>query len=194
MTTFLLWLLYLALHSLLAADSIKNRIAVRLPGWYRYYRLAYNLVALSGIGLLAAHFLQQPVAYLFEISTLSRLAGVLIGCAGAVVAVAAFRNYGTLEFAGLDQLPGQQAHARPPELHTGGMNAVVRHPLYTGTLLLLAGAWLYFPTVAATGIVAAVLVYLPFGIYFEEKKLRRQFGEAYAQYQRRVKCLIPGLV
>ncbi len=37
------------------------------------------------------------------------------------------------------------------------------------------------------------MVYLPFGIHFEEKKLRRQFGQAYLEYEKQVKRLIPGI-
>jgi protein-S-isoprenylcysteine O-methyltransferase Ste14 len=67
----------------------------------------------------------------------------------------------------------------------------VRHPLYTCGLLIV---WL--SPVMTWNLLALILgltVYILVGIHFEERKLRREFGEAYAAYQRRVPALIPGL-
>ena len=79
------------------------------------------------------------------------------------------------------------------QLSTQGFNALVRHPLYLGLLLLLLGWFLISPGLLVLVLLGSVLVYLPFGIYFEELKLKRQFGQAYLDYTKRVKCLIPGL-
>lgn len=186
MGTFLLWTGYFALHSLLAADWLKKRVAS--TSLHRYYRLCYNLIALSGLVLLAVCFFREPVNYLLAPSAFSRSGGLLLLLAGAAIILPAFRNYSLLEFSGLEHLTGA---APPPVLRTDGLNSWVRHPLYLGTLVAVVGGWLLFPTHAATAVAAAVLVYLPFGIYFEEKKLLRQFGEAYAEYRKRVKGLIP---
>ena len=37
-------------------------------------------------------------------------------------------------------------------------------------------------------------IYILVGAYFEERKLLREFGEAYAEYKRTTPMLIPGLV
>ena len=60
-------------------------------------------------------------------------------------------------------------------------------------LLVVAGLWCIWPSADMTATAAAVLVYLPAGIYWEEKKLIRQFGDAYRNYSQRVKRLIPGV-
>jgi protein-S-isoprenylcysteine O-methyltransferase Ste14 len=39
-----------------------------------------------------------------------------------------------------------------------------------------------------------VTLYFIIGAYFEERKLLRDFGEAYAEYKRRTPMLIPGLM
>jgi methanethiol S-methyltransferase len=60
--------------------------------------------------------------------------------------------------------------------------------------LLLLGLFLIYLQTSALLLLVSVVVYLPFGIYFEEKKLRSQFGQAYVDYAKRVKCLIPFIV
>ena len=43
------------------------------------------------------------------------------------------------------------------------------------------------------GFYLGVTLYVFIGAYFEERKLLRDFGEAYADYKRRTSFLIPGL-
>jgi protein-S-isoprenylcysteine O-methyltransferase Ste14 len=39
---------------------------------------------------------------------------------------------------------------------------------------------------------AALTIYVLVGIYFEERKLLREFGDAYAQYRSMTPMLLPG--
>jgi protein-S-isoprenylcysteine O-methyltransferase Ste14 len=81
------------------------------------------------------------------------------------------------------------------DLITTGPFALVRHPIYTGMLLLLF----------AIGIATAHERALPFAVPLfvagtlirtsrEEALLRAQFGAAYVDYARRVKRFIPGVI
>jgi protein-S-isoprenylcysteine O-methyltransferase Ste14 len=36
-----------------------------------------------------------------------------------------------------------------------------------------------------------VLVYIPIGIYFEEKKLIKMYGDQYVEYKKRVPAIFP---
>jgi protein-S-isoprenylcysteine O-methyltransferase Ste14 len=72
-----------------------------------------------------------------------------------------------------------------------GLYRWVRHPLYTAGLLFL---WL--TPLMTTSILAfnlAMSAYIAIGSVFEERRLVTEFGPAYADYQRRVPRLIPGL-
>lgn len=78
-------------------------------------------------------------------------------------------------------------------LRTRGPYAVVRHPIYTGLLGMLAGAvvlggggrWFVF--------LALNLVIVEAKIPFEERLLMGNFPDEYRQYRSRVPKLIPGL-
>lgn len=80
------------------------------------------------------------------------------------------------------------------QLVTRGPYSLIRHPIYTGLLLLflgnavLVGDW--------RGLVAVAIVFLSFWrkLRLEERWLSELFGEAYRQYKARTKALIPGVL
>lgn len=182
-------LLYGALHTLLAGQPVKDYARRRLGrAGARYYRLFFNLQA--GVTLLPVFFLawRLPDAEIYRIPAPWNLLTLLVqilALAGLWVGV---RQTGILQFLGLDAL----FSANPPDtarLVTGGLYRWVRHPLYTCGLLLL---WLV-PTMTWNLLALAIglTVYILVGIYFEERKLLREFGPAYAEYRRRTPALIP---
>ncbi len=125
--------------------------------------LRYHEVSRQGIGLLLMPLyalLAQPVETLF-------VAGVLFSVLGAVV-----------------RLYASGFIMKNQQLATEGPYSLVRHPLYTGNLLLLIGFTL------ASGLWWAALLsawfwwfYYPPAIEYEDRKLRRIFGEHCARWQ-----------
>lgn len=190
---FLHWAAYFTAHSLLASDAFKARVQRTFPGSRRYYRVAYNVLSVGWLGILLLDLARRPADYLFRTCFWSTALGGMLAVSGGVLLLAALWQYDLREFLGFQQLDKKVGAPEQPVLQTGGLNAYVRHPIYSGTLLFLTGAWLIFPTGYFLAAVASVFLYVPAGIYFEEKKLLRQFGAAYADYQKRVKRLIPGL-
>ncbi len=94
---------------------------------------------------------------------------------------------GAAEFLGLQQLVAGPSDES--ELVTDGLYRWVRHPLYTAGLLFI---WLL--PVMSTSLLALNLgltAYIYIGSIFEERKLLRELGPAYAEYQRQVPRLIP---
>lgn len=67
----------------------------------------------------------------------------------------------------------------------------VRHPLYTGTFLVVWGLFLKDATLKTLIMAICLTIYTLIGIYFEEKKLISSFGDDYLAYRRRVPMLFP---
>jgi protein-S-isoprenylcysteine O-methyltransferase Ste14 len=75
-------------------------------------------------------------------------------------------------------------------LQTTGVFGLVRHPIYSGLLLLALLETLARGSVLAWGLFVALAVLLEFKSRFEEQKLRQHFAE-YDAYQARVKKFVP---
>jgi protein-S-isoprenylcysteine O-methyltransferase Ste14 len=77
------------------------------------------------------------------------------------------------------------------ELVRTGPYAIVRHPIYSGIILALAGTVLGFGEIRALLGFVLVIVGIVLKSRLEEKFMSERFGEEYARYRREVKSLIP---
>ncbi|WP_265587306.1 methyltransferase family protein [Sphingomicrobium arenosum] len=86
---------------------------------------------------------------------------------------------------------GNPAGVPPQQMRTPGWYRLVRHPIYLGFFVALWSA----VEMSAGHLVlsAAMTVYILIGIRYEERDLVDHFGEDYADYQRKVGPLLPGL-
>jgi len=82
---------------------------------------------------------------------------------------------------------------RDHELITTGPYAMVRHPIYTGTLIGFLGTAIAVSQVR--GMVALLLIFVVFWakLRLEEEWMRTQFGETYAAYADQTAALVPYL-
>lgn len=179
------WIVYFVLHSLLASDRIKFVVS-RISGrYFRYYRILYSL--LSTLGLIVLLILNSSIKriLLFERHGFISYISLMLATLGVIVIGKAFRQYRFISFIGLKQ--------EINEFTRGGILQYVRHPIYSGTILVVIGFFLFDPTLATLISSCCILLYLPIGIYFEEKKLIRQFGEQYLNYKREVPSVFPRL-
>ena len=77
-------------------------------------------------------------------------------------------------------------------LVTGGLYRWLRHPIYSGMVLLFVGLFLRKPT-AAVGIASAVIItFLFVKALFEEQLLQERYPD-YAEYKARSWGIIPGV-
>jgi len=183
--------LYGLVHSVLASLWAKARARRAFgPGSERWYRLGYNLFAvLSLLPVLALPAL-LPDRELYRL-TAPWLYLTLTGQGLAALAIlVGLLHTGVWSFLGLRQLVKPEAES-PPELVVRGLYRYVRHPLYTAGLLFI---WLLpVMTVNLLALNLGLTLYLIIGAMFEERKLVREFGQAYVDYQRRVPMLVPFL-
>jgi len=183
-----LLLLFAAQHSVMARRSVKAWLRRWVPAPLE--RTAYVLATDACLALL--FWLWQPFGGpVWQVSGVGAVGLWVLCAAGWALAVAATYAVDQPALLGLRQA----GWGRPPqpveELETGGLYAVVRHPLMTGLLL----AFWATPTMGASHLLFAVAAtgYVAVGVAFEERDLRRTFGPAYDAYAARVPSVVPGL-
>jgi protein-S-isoprenylcysteine O-methyltransferase Ste14 len=186
-------------HSLLASHEAKQ-IAQRLLGRNvatATYRLIYNVLAFATIlpTLYLVFRLPDQELYRFPAPWDSIALGLqVVAALGLLYSVYQMDAWFFLGVRQLGEPPQLGVHysidsTSTPQLVTNGLHRFVRHPLYTTSLILLyltspmSMNWLAF----AVG----CNVYFFVGSIFEERKLVREFGNAYRVYQQRVPRLLP---
>jgi len=183
----LILLLALALwglvHSILATHFAKDMI-----GNANVYRLGYNFFAALSFAPILYLMRTLPDQAVYQVPApwnFVMLGGQVLA---ALMLLVAFLQTDSLSFIGLRQLFEKE---KSGQLVTRGLYRIVRHPLYTFGLLFI---WLS-STVTQNSLTVYIgaTVYTLVGAYFEEKKLLREFGDAYAEYKRRTPMLIPRL-
>ena len=79
------------------------------------------------------------------------------------------------------------------ELIQRGPYAYVRHPIYSGLLLMGLGTAVASGRLGSFVLLGTWFLFLAIKARFEEQLMTRHFPEAYPEYRRRVKALIPGV-
>jgi protein-S-isoprenylcysteine O-methyltransferase Ste14 len=176
-------------HSWVASHGFKEFLRRAFgDGFMKLYRLLYNIFAVVTLAPVLYFMAVLPDKNLYQV--LSPWSYIMLAGQGisALLLLIAVLQTDMLSFIGLRQLVEEE---KPEKLVIGGLYRAVRHPLYTFSLLIL---WLS-PTVSVNSFIvyASWTLYILIGIYFEERKLLREFGEAYARYKTVTPMLIPGV-
>jgi protein-S-isoprenylcysteine O-methyltransferase Ste14 len=143
----------------------------------------YSLLSTIGLMAILIFNASDTRAVLFDSKGFVRYLSLMLATVGIIVISKAFKQYRLISFIGLKQ--------ETNEFTRTGILQHVRHPIYSGTILVVIGFFLFTPTLATLISVSCILIYLPIGIYFEEKKLIKQFGEQYLSYKREVPSVMP---
>ncbi len=173
------WTVYAAIHSALASDAVKRRILGSYP---RVYRLVYNVLSI---------LLLWPIYEIHTEISASPLFGpfpawfeIFLYCLqslGVAIAGYGWVSHGWRSFVGLKN--------EVSVFIQGGAYRFVRHPLYSGCLVII---WSRPLTDIDFVHNVCITLYFVYGIFREEKKLVNQFGEKYIAYQQNVPMLCPG--
>ena len=175
-------------HSLLASAWAKRRLGPWLGPWYR---LAYNGVSVLHAGAVVALGLWLLDTNTYDVPAVVLFVLYSVQVIGVVVLLGSLKGYDLGRFGGLRQIRNHLAGRDEPEdepLRLDGLHRYVRHPLYTGTLLLLWGG---APSDFGLATALWASLYLWIGTLFEERALLRLYGQAYADYRNRVPALVP---
>ncbi|HKZ54515.1 MAG TPA: isoprenylcysteine carboxylmethyltransferase family protein [Anaerolineales bacterium] len=180
---------YGVLHSVLASRWAKRRARQTLgPAADRFYRLIYNLVGGATLLPVLAVVGLEPGELLYRLP-LPWSAIALVGQAlAALVIVLGLLQTDLRHFLGLRQMI-RGDEGPPSSLVVTGLYRWVRHPLYSAGLVFL---WLTpLMTTSMLAFNFGFTLYILIGSAFEERRLMEEFGQAYADYRRRVPRLIP---
>lgn len=176
-------------HSVTASHFFKDMMRGMVgAGGMRLYRLGYNVFSVLSFAPILYLAWTLPNQPLYDVPAPWRY--VMMGgqAVSLLLLFAAFLQTDALSFVGLRQLFGAGEQAAG-QLVTRGLYRVMRHPLYTFGMAFL---WLS-PSVSQNSfaLYLGITLYFVIGAYFEERKLLRDFGDAYADYKRRTPMLIP---
>ena len=184
-----LLVLFGAQHSIMARAAFKER-------WTRIIHPAMErstFVLATGLVLLPLVALWQPLpAVVWSWSSpVARATATGIGLLGWTYLFLATFAIDHFELFGLQQ-SWLGFRGRPPvavAFRERWMYRVDRHPIMTGVLV---GLWATPEmTVGRLLFAAGLSLYVVIGVHFEERALRRQWGDVYRSYRRRVPALVP---
>jgi protein-S-isoprenylcysteine O-methyltransferase Ste14 len=164
----------------LASARGNKRTAARTGPLWRFTVLAAVLVVWLGWWQFPEYF-KQP---LLPPSTAWVYLGLILTAGGLGFTIWARRVLGT-------NWSAMPSIKKDHELIQRGPYRLVRHPIYTGLLLAIFGSCLAGGRVWNLSVVGMAAILLIAKLKAEEALLARQFPEAYLQYRRRVKALIP---
>src|SRR5882757_5858177 len=88
-----LWTAFCGLHSLLAANAIKQKIIGRLKNAGRYYRLCYTVFAGASFAAVLAYQFSMHSPLLFQPHTWMVFTGVIAGLCGLIIMGICIRRY-----------------------------------------------------------------------------------------------------
>ncbi len=178
-------------HSLLARSGARRRVARLLPDGLE--RATYVWIASILFALTCAWWQPLPGA-LYRADGPARAVGFAAQAAGVLLLVRAAAALDLRELAGIRQVTAATGGIRdePPELRIRGPYRFLRHPLYAGLLLVLAGA----PDMTCGRLSFALLsaAYIVVAIRWEERDMAARFGSSYERYRAAVpRRLVPGI-
>jgi protein-S-isoprenylcysteine O-methyltransferase Ste14 len=172
-------ILVLLVYWIISARLVK-KTQEKVPGIGVYIRSGLIVVAVVLFNIKI-----YPISIkLFSFSTYTGIFSILFSMAGLVIAIAARRALaGNWNFT----VTFKKEH----ELITRGLYKYVRHPIYSGILVILIGSVLAIGTLGA--LAGFIIIFIAFGLKLnqEEELMTKYFREEYLAYKKKTKALIP---
>jgi methanethiol S-methyltransferase len=184
-TLIILWLIFGASHSFLAATNLRAFFEKLTPNNPNYFRLIYNAISLFLLYLITDKTMElnQLMPILNDYFLIKIIGGTLI--LSSLYVLFGVAKQMILAFFGLIKEENTEG------LMTDGWYKIVRHPLYFGLFLLFFGIFCVLPTLGIGISLFISQLYVLIGIEFEEMKLRRVFGQSYIDFSKEKKKFIP---
>lgn len=185
------WITWCSLHSALISLGFTEFLRKQFPSRFRFYRILYNLFAVVTLLPVLFYTFSQRGTPLVVWEGLWRTVPILLGSIALLFLLTGARRYDLPQFLGLRQIKDPKACSVLTDdcsLDTGGVLSIVRHPWYSAGILIVWARPLDLAAILTNLIISG---YFVVGAILEEKKLKVQFGQQYADYQQRVSMFIP---
>lgn len=180
------WAAFYSLHSSFAGSKLKRFFGGKTGKPIKWYRLIYSIgSSIFFLGVLLQSAL-IPTYQLLGKSTITEYLAFVFAGFGTIIMVKSSKQISLSKFLGISSEKDQTE-----ELVVSGLYSKVRHPLYAGLVLIFIGYFLFAGTAAGAVHLICLALYVPIGIYFEEKNLIALYGQAYQEYQEKVPPFFP---
>jgi protein-S-isoprenylcysteine O-methyltransferase Ste14 len=175
------WGLYWLISAAAVKSSVRRESA--LSRW-----MHYGPLIIGGWLLASTNHFWAPLSARFMVRTeLTFWIAAAVTAAGLLFSVWARVHLGR-------NWSGEVTIKADHELVTSGPYRLARHPIYTGLLLAFVGNALVVAEWRGVLAVAIVFAALWRKLKLEERWMREQFGESYANYARHTAALVPFLL
>ena len=198
--TTLIFLSFALIHSIMIAGWFRN-LCVRVFGetfmkaWYRFIFVLVSFVVVTIAGLLIIDIPDRP---LWTAPPVLRWTMHAVQICAAFFFMLTFRILDAGEFLGIRQVirylrrgetAGNIEGLTERELVTTGVYGIVRHPMYVAGIVLLTCN----PHVTMNSLAITVLgcLYFLFGMFIEERRFVKIFGDQYREYMQKVPRMVP---
>ena len=168
-------------------DYLKKRLGDR----YRFYRLFYSMVSLVTVLPLTYYSISVEGAPIFRWQGSRAIAKYSLLLTSLYLFIAGAGHYRISQFLGIRQIKTGETSPTLSEcdaFDTAGILSVIRHPWYIAGIMVVWARDISLSTLLNN---VVINIYFVIGTILEERKLVREFGEKYVEYQRKVSMLFP---
>lgn len=168
-------------------QSLSSRLAYGIPLFFAFLLLVQGMGGLQVLGFQLRQSMYPLYVQVLPHTTLLSGTGLFLTIAGLLLVLWARAVLGANWSASVTLKEGHELVERGPY-------AYVRHPIYSGVLLMFLGTVIIFGTLG--GFLGFPFLFVGCWIKLkqEESLLTEHFGKDYAEYTTRVKALIPYVV
>ncbi len=184
------WVLWCSLHSALISITVTEYLKRKLGDGFRYYRLFFNIFSLGTVVPLFYYSASIRGETIFSWEGPLAVVPYLLKAAGISLFIAGGRNYSLSQLLGIHPILARKENPSDSDTFVvSGIHKMTRHPWYLGGILLVWAEDLSLSTILVN---LVITFYFVIGTLLEERKLAREFGEPYREYQKNVSMLFPG--
>jgi uncharacterized membrane protein len=202
MQVILIFLLFAFIHSMTVSSWFKQICGKALGDTFMRagYRFLYNTISIVTVVIAIQLIAKVPDRELWTAPPWLKWVMHGIQFAGLAFGALAFEHMDSREFMGFRQVwryitrretAGNLEALDEKELVRTGVYGIVRHPMYLAGLIIFT----FSPIITVNGLTVTVLAdfYFLFGVFIEERRFLRSFGDEYREYMRQVPRLLPKL-